>query len=69
MPNELKNDGIGALASPQMNIDGLSRIVGAVGDIDGIMGDNFDPKKFFHGAKLFGGLSLKIFSLGRRLFP
>jgi len=56
----------GGLLSPEMQINGLSRLLGPVGGSTGDLGDittgKFDPEKFFAGAglnpKLFGVIDL-----------
>lgn len=72
-PNEAKSDALGALASPQMAIQGLSRVMGPVaakppgnpsdiGQIEAALGkvinSQFDPTDFFKGAKILGGVDL-----------
>jgi len=68
--NEAKSDALGALASPSMAIQGLSRIMGPVAappptsgqsaddTLRDVIGNKFDPTKFFQGAKILGGLDL-----------
>jgi len=68
-----KSDALGSLASPQMAIQGLSRIMGPVaaqppadpGDpsqieaaLANVSGGTFDPADFFSGAKILGGIEL-----------
>lgn len=70
---DAKSDAIGALASPQMAIQGLSRLMGpvaakppAVEDdpaaieaaLDKVINSQFDPADFFRGAKILGGIDL-----------
>lgn len=72
-PGKAKSDALGALASPQMAIQGLSRIMGPVagqvpanlsdpGQIENalanVIGNKFDPTDFFKGAKILGGVEL-----------
>ena len=74
-PNAAKSDGLGALAAPQMAIQGLSKTMGPVsaqppanpadpaeieGALSDIVNDSFDPMKFFKGAKMLGGIDLGI---------
>ncbi|KPK82028.1 MAG: hypothetical protein AMS25_03870 [Gemmatimonas sp. SM23_52] len=54
-------DKVGGLATPNLNISGLSRLTGLVsGDLDEMMQGVFDPTKFFEflDVELFGGISL-----------
>ena len=70
---QAKSDALGALASPQMAVQGLSKIMGPVsakppadlGDADqiasalkNVVNNTFDPTDFFDGAKILGGISL-----------
>jgi hypothetical protein len=70
---EAKSDALGALASPQMAIQGLSRLMGPVAaqppadpndaaQIEAALGkvidSEFDPTDFFKGAKILGGIDL-----------
>jgi hypothetical protein len=69
-PNQAKSDALGALASPQMNLLGLSKVMGPVGgkDANGIeqvkdalknvKAGTFDPKEFFSEAKILGGIAI-----------
>jgi hypothetical protein len=69
-PDQAKSDAVGALASPQMNLLGLSKVMGPVaGDtkggatevkdaIKGITGGTFDPLDFFKDAQILGGIKL-----------
>ena len=71
--NQAKSDTVGALASPQMTILGLSKTIGPVsGEIpddvtdsakvqsklDNIINDKFTPNDFFKDATILGGISL-----------
>ena len=68
--NKAKSDTLGALASPQMNLLGLSKIMGPVGgkhaaeresvakELNKIQTGTFDPAVFFSNASLLGGISL-----------
>lgn len=49
----------GGVARPNVAVDGLSRVLGAVGDADKIVDGNFDVSSFFPDAKILGFLSLK----------
>jgi hypothetical protein len=74
---QAKSDSLGALASPSMAIQGLSRIMGPVAAqpqasvedaLKNVIGNKFDPTDFFKDAKILGGILLKdllttIFSL------
>jgi hypothetical protein len=70
---QAKSDALGALASPQMAIQGLSKIMGPVAAklpadpsdpkqiedaLKNIIGNKFDPSDFFKGAKILGGIDL-----------
>ncbi|HEX8159631.1 MAG TPA: hypothetical protein VF526_19795 [Solirubrobacteraceae bacterium] len=72
-PEEAKSDALGALAAPQMTILGLSRLMGPVAGkpppdltvpnwadsaLGDIVGSTFDPKQFFEGATILGGVEL-----------
>lgn len=69
-PGEAKSDALGAIASPQMNLLGLSRVMGPVAGksatgkdqvknaLNTINQGAFDPVSFFDGAKILGGVSL-----------
>jgi hypothetical protein len=72
-PNAAKSDGLGALAAPQMAIQGLSKTMGPVAAkppsnpaepsqveaaLDNVIEDTFDPTDFFKGAKILGGIDL-----------
>ncbi len=68
--NQAKSDALGALATPQMNVLGLSRITGLVagqnastpGAVAAALGKvsqgTFDPADFFGNATLLGGIKL-----------
>ena len=71
--SQAKSDAVGALASPQMTILGLSKTIGPVsGEIpddmtdsakvqsklDNIINDKFTPNDFFNDATILGGISL-----------
>jgi hypothetical protein len=73
-PNAAKSDGLGALAAPQMTIQGLSRTMGPVAAqapadlskpenieaaLGNIIGDSFNPTDFFKDASVLGGIKLK----------
>ncbi len=72
-PAQAKSDALGSLAAPQMQIQGLSRVMGPVaakppadpGDenqvesaLGNVTGGTFDPTDFFAGAKILGGIDL-----------
>jgi hypothetical protein len=69
-PNEAKSDTLGALATPQMSLLGLSKILGPVSGSDAsdaqqvenalgtVKGGGFDPTQFFKDATLLGGIKL-----------
>jgi len=69
-PNQAKSDALGALATPTMNVLGLSTIMGPVAgqNVTGVdnvrsalakvKGGAFDPKDFFGDATLLGGITL-----------
>jgi hypothetical protein len=67
---EVKSDALGGLATPDMAIQGLSRIMGPVAakppadpkDIEtalsNVIKNKFEPTDFFKGAKILGGIEL-----------
>lgn len=67
---QAKSDSLGALASPAMAIQGLSRVMGPVAAqppsggktvedaLKNVIGSKFDPADFFKGAKILGGVDL-----------
>jgi hypothetical protein len=69
-PGQAKSDALGALASPQMNLLGLSKTTGPVAGkpatnmgavktgLQKAVGGIFDPKEFFDGATILGGIEL-----------
>jgi len=69
-PTQPKSDALGALATPQMNLLGLSTIMGpvagkSVSGVDNVnlalakvKGGHFDPSEFFGDATLLGGIKL-----------
>ncbi|MFO1498974.1 MAG: hypothetical protein U1G07_11380 [Verrucomicrobiota bacterium] len=70
-PGQAKSDALGALASPQMALLGLSKLSGPVGGdktaasaaqvknaLNDVFGGQFDPSKFFDQAKILGGVNL-----------
>ena len=69
-PDQARNDALGALASPQMELLGLSRVLGPVSGasgsdvnavesaLDSIKGGAFDPKTFFKDATILGGIPI-----------
>jgi hypothetical protein len=69
-PGQAKSDALGALASPQMDLLGLSKVMGPVAgkagtDVDqikqsllGAAGGGFSPAIFFNGATILGGIKL-----------
>jgi hypothetical protein len=68
--NQPKSDALGALATPQMNLLGLSTIMGPVAGqnagnandvrsaLVNVVGGKFDPSDFFPDATLLGGIKL-----------
>ncbi len=56
--SQAKSDALGALATPALAIQGLSRIMGPAGDLAQVVGNKFDPAKFFKDAKILGGIPL-----------
>lgn len=53
-------DRAGGLVNPDMSIGGLSRKLGPVGgDVKTLIPASFDPKTFFKGAKILGGIKLE----------
>jgi hypothetical protein len=57
-PNQAKSDALGALATPAMAIQGLSRIMGPAADLGNVTANTFEPAKFFKDAKILGGIEL-----------
>ena len=69
-PAAAKSDALGALATPQMNLLGLSKTIGPVGgkaandiaqvqkNLESIGQGTFNPIEFFNDAKILGGISL-----------
>jgi hypothetical protein len=69
-PTAAKSDALGALATPQMNLLGLSRIMGPVSGknvsgannvqaaLHNVAGGQFNPTEFFGNATLLGGITL-----------
>ncbi len=71
--NQAKSDALGALAAPQMQILGLSKVMGPVAGkppadlsaaaaieaaLGNVVGNTFDPTDFFDGATILGGVKL-----------
>jgi hypothetical protein len=68
--DQVKSDALGALATPSMAIQGLSRVMGPVAaqppgggetvedKLATVIGNNFDPTQFFKGATILGGIKL-----------
>jgi hypothetical protein len=52
------SDKSGGVMTPNLNISGLSRLLGPVADHDNIAAGQFKPDQYFTGAKLMGGLKL-----------
>lgn len=72
--NQAKSDALGALAAPQMVIQGLSKVMGPVAArppadptdpgqiaaaLANVVANKFDPADFFDGATILGGIPLK----------
>jgi hypothetical protein len=69
-PDQAKSDALGALASPAMELLGLSKVMGpvsgtagndvaeVVGALDKVRRATFDPKEFFEGATILGGIPI-----------
>lgn len=55
---EVKSDTLGAIASPSMDIAGLSRIVGSAADLAQVADNKFNPDQFFKDATILGGISI-----------
>ena len=53
-----KTDALGAIASPSMDIGGLSRMIGTAADLQKVATQTFDPVAFFKGAKILGGITI-----------
>jgi hypothetical protein len=56
--NQAKSDALGALATPSMAIQGLSRIMGPAADLGSVTSGSFNPASFFKGAEILGGIPL-----------
>ncbi|MES3034465.1 MAG: hypothetical protein V4813_10775 [Gemmatimonadota bacterium] len=61
--NSARTDNLGALASPAMAIEGLSRVMGPASDLANIVGPGggtpqFNPASFFKDAVILGGIPL-----------
>jgi hypothetical protein len=68
--DQVKSDALGALATPSMAIQGLSRVMGPVAaqppgggetvedKLAEVIGNKFDPTQFFKGATILGGIKL-----------
>lgn len=66
----VKSDALGALSTPSMAIQGLSRVMGPVAaqppsgsqtieqKLEGVIANQFDPDEFFKGATILGGIPL-----------
>ena len=73
-PDQPKSDALGALATPSMTVQGISRKLGPVADLANIAANNFDPTTFFKDAKILGGIYLKdiigtVSALGDKTVP
>ena len=55
---QAKSDALGALATPSMAIQGLSRIMGPASDLANVINNTFDPLSFFKDARILGGIKL-----------
>jgi hypothetical protein len=53
-----KSDSLGAIATPAMDVAGLSRQIGPAGDPDQVANNDFNPASFFKDAKILGGISV-----------
>lgn len=53
-----RTDAVGAVASPSMKIQGLSRRIGVASDLDNVRTNSFEPSTFFDGARILGGIPL-----------
>lgn len=53
-----KSDALGAIASPSMAIEGVSRRVGPAADLAQVTAGRFDPRQFFADARILGGIPL-----------
>lgn len=59
LPLSFSGDKSGGVATPNLDISGLSRTFGPVSDVDNLAGGNFDPSKFFKlDAKVLGTVQL-----------
>ena len=68
--DQVKSDALGALSTPSMAIQGLSRVTGPVAaqppsgaetveqKLESVLNNRFDPKEFFKGATILGGVNL-----------
>ena len=55
----LPTEKAGGLITPNTSIDGLSRALGPVADLENMKLGKFDPKALFENAKFLGGITLK----------
>jgi hypothetical protein len=55
---QAKSDALGALATPSMAIQGLSRVMGPAADLGSVTSATFNPANFFKDAKILGGIPL-----------
>jgi hypothetical protein len=55
---QAKSDALGALATPSMAIQGLSRVMGPAADLGSVTSATFNPASFFKDAKILGGIPL-----------
>lgn len=56
--DKVKTDSLGAIASPGMDIAGLSRVLGPAADLDKVAANEFNPAQFFKDAKILGGINI-----------
>jgi hypothetical protein len=56
--SQAKSDALGALATPAMAIQCLSRIMGPAADRKNVTTNTFNPTSFFQDAKILGGIDL-----------
>lgn len=58
-PNASRTDAVGAIASPSMQITGLSRRIGMAADLAAVQQNRFNPASFFNDARILGGIRLE----------
>ncbi|WP_310569548.1 hypothetical protein [Gemmatimonas sp.] len=57
--NASRTDAVGAIASPSMQIKGVSRRIGMASDLGAVQSNTFTPSSFFKDARILGGIKLE----------